>query len=51
MSSKNKEVAQGPVCKSGAKILYAWAMDAPDLTLPQGAGFSDFMHLILKGLR
>ena len=26
----------GPVCKSGAKILYAWAMDAPSLKLPPG---------------
>ena len=37
MSSRNggKEI-MGPVCKSGAKILYAWAMDAPDLKLPEG---------------
>ena len=37
MSSPNggKEI-MGPVCKSGAKILYAWAMDAPDLKLPEG---------------
>lgn len=27
---------QGPVCRSGAKIVYAWAMDAPDLHLPPG---------------
>ena len=25
-----------PVCKTGAKILYAWAMDAPPLKLPPG---------------
>ena len=27
----------GPVCKEGAQIIYAWAMDAPDLELPAGA--------------
>ena len=25
-----------PVCQTGAKILYAWAMDAPPLKLPPG---------------
>ena len=33
----------GPVCGSGAKILYAWAMDAPALSLPEGTnGFVFF---------
>lgn len=28
---------QGPVCKSSKQsIVYAWAMDAPELTLPKG---------------
>lgn len=26
-------------CKKGSQILYGWAMDAPDLTLPEGVGF------------
>lgn len=26
-------------CKKGSQILYGWAMDAPDLTLPDGVGF------------
>ncbi len=30
------EEIRGPVCKTGAKIIYAWAMDAPDLELPEG---------------
>ncbi|XP_052796363.1 peptidylglycine alpha-hydroxylating monooxygenase-like isoform X2 [Mya arenaria] len=29
----------GPVCAQGARILYAWAMDAPALSLPEDVGF------------
>jgi peptidylglycine monooxygenase len=29
----------GPVCKSGAQIIYAWAMNAPDLRLPKDVAF------------
>ncbi|XP_064608312.1 peptidylglycine alpha-hydroxylating monooxygenase-like [Liolophura sinensis] len=29
----------GPTCQSGSKILYAWAMDATSLDLPQGVAF------------
>ena len=37
MAMKNDATYQtAPVCKSGAKILYAWAMDAPPLSLPSG---------------
>lgn len=36
MASDNPQYAVGPVCKEGAKIVYAWAMDAPKLTLPKG---------------
>ncbi|WAQ98655.1 PHM-like protein [Mya arenaria] len=28
----------GPVCAQGARILYAWAMDAPALSLPEANG-------------
>ena len=34
--SPDENAVKGPVCKSGAKILYAWAMDAPKLKLPEG---------------
>lgn len=34
--TKESVYKMAPVCKSGAKILYAWAMDAPPLKLPQG---------------
>ena len=37
-SAENGENA-GPICKSGAKILYAWAMDAPALKLEEGVAF------------
>jgi len=30
---------QGPVCADGAHIIYAWARDAPQLTLPKDVGF------------
>ena len=45
MSSRNggKEI-MGPVCKSGAKILYAWAMDAPDLKLPEGTSVGKLVY-------
>ena len=36
MASKNSERAQGPVCSQGPKIIYAWAMDAKSLRLPEG---------------
>ena len=37
MAQKNTaHYKAGPVCKTGAKILYAWAMDAPPLKLPEG---------------
>lgn len=39
MHSSNEEFDQGPVCKYGSNIIYAWAMDAPELRLPNGVGF------------
>lgn len=39
MHSSNEEFDQGPVCKDGSNIIYAWAMDAPELRLPNGVGF------------
>lgn len=28
-----------PTCQSGSKILYAWAMDATSLDLPEGKSY------------
>ena len=39
MSSKGpmaNDVPKADVCGAGSKIIYAWAMDAPDLHLPKG---------------
>lgn len=38
MAASDSTYQRSPVCASGAKILYAWAMDAPDLKLPEGNG-------------
>jgi len=53
MVSSDDDFQQGPVCKSGAKIVYAWAMDAPQLNLPEGVGFevggdTDINWLVLQ---
>ena len=43
-----------PVCGSGtSQIIYAWAMDAPALELPDGVGFrvgagTDIKYLVLQ---
>jgi peptidylglycine monooxygenase len=39
MQAVGSAMEQGPVCQSGAKIIYAWAMDAPPLHLPEDVGF------------
>ena len=35
MSDKS-DTEQGPVCTQGSNIMYAWAMDAEELHLPNG---------------
>lgn len=30
---------RAPTCARGSQIIYAWAMDAPKLILPEGVGF------------
>lgn len=32
----HQQYKSGPVCRGGQSIVYAWAMDAPKLTLPEG---------------
>ena len=36
MAVQNPKYAMGPVCAEGAQIVYAWAMDAPNLKMPKG---------------
>jgi peptidylglycine monooxygenase len=57
MSSSGKQDEQykhGPVCKGGKQtIIYAWAMDAPKLTLPKDVAFkvggnTDIKYLVLQ---
>jgi peptidylglycine monooxygenase len=38
-SSDDLSYESAPVCGEGSSIIYAWARDAPALTLPEGVGF------------
>ncbi|XP_013413906.1 peptidylglycine alpha-hydroxylating monooxygenase-like [Lingula anatina] len=54
MSMKEKSsYTMAPVCQKGSAIIYAWAMDAPQLTLPKDVGFkvggnSEIQWLVLQ---
>lgn len=37
--TKNPQYKSGPVCKGKQSIIYAWAMDAPELKLPTDVAF------------
>ncbi|RWS30403.1 peptidylglycine alpha-hydroxylating monooxygenase-like protein [Leptotrombidium deliense] len=39
MMHKAATFVKGPTCKGKTSIIYAWALDAPKLILPQGVGF------------
>lgn len=39
MSTSGSEYPRAPTCARGSTIVYAWAMDAPKLVLPEGVGF------------
>lgn len=39
MAHTTEEYSTAGVCGSGSQIVYAWAMDAPSLTLPKGFSF------------
>lgn len=39
MSKSNTQYNKGSTCASGSEIIYAWALDAPRLILPEGVGF------------
>jgi hypothetical protein len=46
-SADNKEnLKSGPVCTKSQNIIYAWAMDAPELTLPKGK--QTFIHIFFN---
>ncbi|XP_076335023.1 peptidylglycine alpha-hydroxylating monooxygenase-like isoform X2 [Tachypleus tridentatus] len=36
---RGSQYRRAPVCSEGSHIIYAWARDAPKLTLPEGVGF------------
>lgn len=36
MQGKSSIYEKAPVCAEGSKIIYAWAMNAGDLKLPNG---------------
>lgn len=38
-AKSEKTFPSGPVCKKGQGIIYAWALDAPELTLPKDVAF------------
>ena len=50
MGKANGKTAVGDICKSGQKILYAWAMDAPKFKLPEGISFKVAGDTSIKSL-
>ena len=55
MSARQPDLESAPVCAPGSasQIIYAWAMDAPELELPQGVGFrvgggTNIKYLVLQ---
>ena len=39
MSTAEPGLEAAPICNGGSRIIYAWGMDAPALSLPKGVGF------------
>uniref|UniRef100_A0A2P2I356 peptidylglycine monooxygenase n=1 Tax=Hirondellea gigas TaxID=1518452 RepID=A0A2P2I356_9CRUS len=53
MAVSNAGYSTAPTCKSGPQVIYAWALDAPALLLPEGVAFkvgknSDIKYLVLQ---
>nr|XP_022331883.1 probable peptidylglycine alpha-hydroxylating monooxygenase 1 isoform X2 [Crassostrea virginica] len=53
MAHTTDDYSSAGVCGTGSQIVYAWAMDAPSLTLPKDVGFkvggdSDIKYLVLQ---
>jgi peptidylglycine monooxygenase len=53
MQGDSSQFENAPICASESRIVYAWAMDAPELHLPPGVGFkvggdTDIKWLVLQ---
>merc|ERR1712024_182185 len=53
MAVREPSLENHPVCASGSQIIYAWAMDATSLQLPEGVGFrvgadTNIKYLVLQ---
>jgi len=53
MENSEAPFQHSPVCASESRIVYAWAMDAPELQMPPGVGFkvggeTDIKWLVLQ---
>jgi len=53
MAVQEPGLGSHPVCAKGAQVIYAWAMDAPALQLPEGVGFrvggnTNIKYLVLQ---
>ncbi|KAF2359153.1 Copper type II ascorbate-dependent monooxygenase C-terminal [Trinorchestia longiramus] len=53
MAMSNVGLKTAPTCAGGNQIIYAWALDAPTLLLPEGVAFkvgktSDIKYLVLQ---
>lgn len=53
MSTKNTNYRAGSICQQNSKIIYAWAMEAPRLTLPPEVSFdvgqdTEIKYLVLQ---
>jgi peptidylglycine monooxygenase len=49
----DKSLKSGPVCTKSQEIIYAWAMDAPELILPKDVAFkvggnTDAKYIVLQ---
>lgn len=44
--SDNDQFKVGPVCRQKQNIIFAWALDAPKLVLPESNGFIHFTKTI-----
>ena len=53
MHGADHSMAMSPPCSEETKIIYAWAMDAPELKLPEGVSFhiggdSEIQYVVLQ---
>jgi hypothetical protein len=48
--SKKQQYRSGPICRGEQNIMYAWAMDAPELDLPKGKTATKILFIICSFL-